>query len=142
MKEEIVLEDGSIGYKYQDGSIRNEKGHFVVAPPYKHENFNTEIATKYNQERWEEYHNASKRGAIAGTPGSMTEYDAIEEITKRQTKLAQDTEKGHASTKAAEFVFRAAGWLKPREAGGGITQNFVQLPDSVVELIRQRSGGQ
>ena len=136
-KEEVILEDGTIAYKYQDGSLRNAKGHWLVAPPYKAPTITKENAAELANRRWAMVEEASASGAIRATKSDY-EAEAIERITHAQARLSQDTDKGHASTKAAEFVFRAAGWLRPREQGPTVQINQVVLPPGIEKLMRER----
>ena len=48
--------------------------------------------------------------------GSDNQFDAWSRVNEEQTKLAIDTSKGQTSTKAAEFVGKAAGFLSDRRS--------------------------
>ena len=137
--KKITLEDGRTAYEYPDGSIRNANGSYALSPPWKSPSFNTELATKYNEERWERYREAAAKGAREST-GSMTDEGAIQTITKRQTDLAQDIDKGHASVQAARLVGQWAGWLQDRQASAGLVQQIVSLDASALEYLTRRRG--
>jgi len=111
--KKITLEDGRTAYEYPDGSIRNASGSYAVAPSWSAKPFTSEVATRLNDERWERYREAAAQGAMEST-GSSTDEGAIRAITRRQTDLAQDIDKGHASVQAARLVGQWAGWIQDR----------------------------
>ena len=134
-KEEVILEDGRVGYKYPGGEIRDAKGSYLVQPPWAAPTFDSEVGTRAIQHRWDEIRQGAAEGAMIAAEAD-TERAAASVYTSEQGTLARDTEKGHASTKAAEFVFRAAGWLRPRDSGGVTVQVAnVQLPPGVLRAL-------
>ena len=78
---------------------------------------------------------------------SGSELAAWSDIVENQGRLALDTKKGQTSTKAAEFVGKAAGFLSDRRSSGdnSTTNNTLNLVgdafiDRLVDIIREREG--
>ena len=80
---------------------------------------------------------AAQEGARVAV-GSDTQFAAWSVIVGGQASLALDTGKGQTSTKAAEFVGKAAGFLSDRRStqqDGGPTNVQVNIGNEVVEQL-------
>jgi hypothetical protein len=114
-----VREDGKEIYEYPDGSKRDAKGYFVERPPYAAPVITQDNASELAEIRWQKVQEHFEAGTMNAkdVSGSVAKspMQVVERIANAQTTLSLDTEKGYASTKAAEFVFRAAGWSRPKE---------------------------
>jgi len=119
---EILDEEGEIvGYEYSDGSKRTPRGGWMEKPPNSAPIITKDNAAELANKRWEATRKAVDKGIAAlvaetGKAGALDEQtlDAIERISTAQATLAIDTQAGHASTKAAEFLLRAADRLPDR----------------------------
>jgi len=136
-RELIEIREGKEIYLYPDGSKRDSRGSWVEKPPGAAPLITSDNASEYAERKWELYQDAFREGAIKATNGAG-EHEAIVRISTAQTQLSLDTEKGHASTKAAEYITRAAGWMRPRDQGPMVTINQVVLPPGIEKLMLSR----
>jgi hypothetical protein len=112
-RELITLEDGTEAYKWPDGSVRRANGALVKQPPWL-KPFDTERALAVNEQRWAKARQAVDE-ALAAHPDARTPSDGLRIIAEAQTVLASNPDAGHASTRAAQFVFRAGGYMRERD---------------------------
>jgi hypothetical protein len=128
-RELITLVDGREVWQYQDGTQYDPAIKRLVRGPDAASFAGDQVqASALAARRWELYRNAAadavQRATIATTP-----FAGWGVIVERQVKLAQETEKGRASTEAARFVGSALGLM-----GEGRRQEEQQQPEQARDL--------
>ena len=115
----------------EDGIERDENGRFVPGGnnPYKASVITSDSArdmqAKGVASRQANGIAAAERGLLAGLPPDTVAKDVFggwQSVVAAQTRLALDHDKGHASTRAAEFVGKAID-IMPRDRGITLTDS-------------------
>ena len=103
--------------EYKNGAVKDAKTGLFVKGSITRENAR-DMAKKSHEARRKNAIAAAEKAIIAGSPGTIEGlWDGVTSMLTAQTRLSHDTEKGHASTKAAEFVLRTADMLPDRRSG-------------------------
>jgi hypothetical protein len=111
--ERITLEDGREGWKYSDGSIRDEAGRLMVRNEHAAPIITAETSPAYHRARWEKFREASapafvrKMRAKHPTEDIKDEYDAFGAFVADQAGKVNAAERPHPQ--GAEFVAKAIG---------------------------------
>ena len=124
-----------------NGAIYDHEIKKIAGCPGAGTNAITQATARDFNKTWEEQKLqatiAAQEGARVAV-GSDTQFAAWSVIVGGQASLALDTGKGQTSTKAAEFVGKAAGFLSDRRStqqDGGPTNVQVNIGNEVVEQL-------
>lgn len=144
---EVIEYKGGTARKYEDGSIRNERGQALEKIPSSAPPITSETARTLAELRKKKKHERAMAGAnraLEGIEGWEKPQgdDFIEALVEAQTKQALTGDPAY-TTKAAEFVMTHTGngETKGEEAGRpGMTVNILQVSDETLDLLRSLRG--
>ena len=102
----FVNEDGH--NEYENGMIHTGGRAGIIRPPQTTMITTSERGLELRNRQKELAQEAVQKAIMEGTR-SPDVFSGIEMIAKAQVNLSQDTEKGHASTRAAEWILKQTG---------------------------------